>query len=1132
MYLQNLLRLCLVLFSASAFAQTALLPGAKLIGNGAARYQVQVQSDSSWIASSSADWVSVQGAQGETNGCFDIVAEANTSREDRVAVITVGTLTHTLTQRALGTSLAELWASGSDEYGQLGQNRILQRTKPAKVMSGVAKVASSTSLDHGSHCLILKTDATLWAVGSNYAGQFGDGTLTDRGTPIQIASDVRTMVAGGLHSLFIKTDGSLWAMGSNSSGQLGDGTQIDRTSPVKVASDVIAVAAGDSSSYFVKTDGTLWAMGFNGHGQLGDGTTVYKTSPVLVSSGVTAVAASGFKCLFLKTDGSLWGMGSSPFGEIGDSVMDVLSPYAVANGVLSFGVGPSQIFYVTTDRKLWARGYNLYGQLGDGTTDNNPVPHQVGADVLAVASSSTHTLYIKTDGSLYAMGDNYRGQLGDGTTSGRHEAVAVDTNVVACSAGVRASYYLKNDGTLWAMGYDGKGQLGLGTLTQRSTPVHVASNVVGTSLAETQSLFIDSAGSLWGVGNNGNGKLGLASSVVDQSTPALVAGGVASVSGGVFCSYFVKADGTLWGMGSLSGFGNSSGNTAKTGPIQLASGVVSVGVSSSNCMFLKTDGSLWATGDNSYGQLGDGTTKYRNAPVQVAANVTAMSVGYCYGLFITSDGTLWAMGKNDHGQLGDGTTTDQKTPVRVSSEVVAMAAGSRHSLFLKSNGTLWAVGFNYCGQLGDGTTIERTIPVQVASDVATMAVSINSSYWIKLDGSLWAVGYNAYGQLGDGTIVQQNTPVRIASGVAAVSASSYNVSFITGLNPPQIKTQPVAQKVQLGGAVTFSVEATGATGLYYQWKKDGMDISGATSASLTLANVSESDAGAYSVVVSKFGGLVESTAASLSIKGTTRLGALAVRAESGPGADVLITGVIVSGVSGAEGKTVVIRGLGPSLADDKLSNYMADPEMRLYNGNNLIDSNDDWKAADVLAELKHVGLDNLTIGSKDAVLVSRLPNGAYSVHLGAKTSEYGVVQAEIYEGDDTGASRLRALAVRAKAGSGEKTLIGGFVVRGEGKRRVIIRGLGPTLAEALGSGYLADPQLKLFLKGDVIASNDDWENTPELLAAFASIGMSPMEAGSKDAALLVELPAGPYTVHLTGVNGTEGIAMIEIYEVP
>ena len=137
--------------------------------------------------------------------------------------------------------------------------------------------------------MAVTTDGTLWAWGSNGAGQLGDGTWTGRSSPVQIgtAPNWAAVEAGNADTVAIKTDGTLWAWGDNEFGLVGDGTWTGRSSPVQVgtAANWAAVAAGGWHTVAVKTDGTLWAWGDNSAGQLGDGTTIHQGSPVHVGLG-------------------------------------------------------------------------------------------------------------------------------------------------------------------------------------------------------------------------------------------------------------------------------------------------------------------------------------------------------------------------------------------------------------------------------------------------------------------------------------------------------------------------------------------------------------------------------------------------------------------------------------------------------------------------------------------------------------------------------------------------------------------------------------------------------------------------------------------------------------------------------
>lgn len=183
---------------------------------------------------------------------------------------------------------------------------------------------------------------------------------------------------------------------------------------------------------------------------------------------------------------------------------------------------------------------------------------------------------------------------------------------------------------------------------------------------------------------------------------------------------------------------------------------------------LKVDGTLWARGNNTSGQLGDGTTLHRQEPVQVSpapTGVVALAAGSQHSLALKEDGTVRAWGDNTDGQLGDGTSTPRLTPTQVPglTGVVALAAGKEHSLTLKSDGTLWAWGDNGNGQLGDGTTTPRLTPTQVPglTGVASLVVGFQASLAVMTDGTVRAWGSNLYGQFGNGASGRRPTPARV-----------------------------------------------------------------------------------------------------------------------------------------------------------------------------------------------------------------------------------------------------------------------------------------------------------------------------------------------------------------------------------
>lgn len=269
---------------------------------------------------------------------------------------------------------------------------------------------------------------------------------------------------------------------------------------------------------------------------------------------------------------------------------------------------------------------------------------------------------------------------------------------------------------------------------------------------------------------------------------------VIKVAAGYNHTLFLKGDGSLWAMGQNSSGQLGDGTNSNTNRPELIvpSGVTAIAAGGYHSLFLKSDGSLWAMGANDIGQLGDGTNNNTNRPEQiVAGGVVAITGGESHTLFLKSDGSLWAMGANEYGQLGDGTHGDNpyygtNVPEQiVAGNVTAIAAGYWHSLFLKSDGSLWGMGYNGDGELGDGTYNEQDTPeLLVASNVTAIAAGAAHSLFVKTDGSLWATGWNQYGQLGDGTYgghypFTTNLPEQVVSSdVTAIVAGDWHSLFL------------------------------------------------------------------------------------------------------------------------------------------------------------------------------------------------------------------------------------------------------------------------------------------------------------------------------------------------------------------
>jgi alpha-tubulin suppressor-like RCC1 family protein len=332
----------------------------------------------------------------------------------------------------------------------------------------------------------------LYTWGGNDSGKLGDGTTTNKSSPVITAgggTNWKQVASGGLHTTAIKTDGTLWTWGNNSSGRLGDGTTTTRSSPVTTAgggTNWKQVASGGLHTTAIKTDGTLWTWGYNLNGELGAGTTTSRSSPGTTAGGGTnwKQVASGYShTAAMKTDGTLWTWGYNLNGELGDgTATNKSSPVITAGGGTNWkqvACGNLHTAAVKTDGTLWTWGRNSTGQIGDGTVTTRSSPVTTtggGTNWKQVASGSTHSAAVKTDGTLWTWGYNGNGQLGTGVTTNRSSpgtTTGGGTNwrQVACGYSTAA---VKTDGTLWTWGYNNYGQLGDGTTTDRSSPVTTA----------------------------------------------------------------------------------------------------------------------------------------------------------------------------------------------------------------------------------------------------------------------------------------------------------------------------------------------------------------------------------------------------------------------------------------------------------------------------------------------------------------------------------------------------------------------------------------------------------------------------------------------------------------------------------
>lgn len=394
----------------------------------------------------------------------------------------------------------------------------------------------------------------------------------------------------------------------------------------------------------------------------------------------------------------------------------------------------------------------------------------------------------------------------------------------------------------------------------------------------------------------------------------------------------------------------------------------------------------------------------------------------------------------------------------------------------------------------------------------------------------WYYGSPTGGRVTSGTIDENVTEyVRggqaLAINVTAVAAGS---GVLVSWTSVEGGTYSVATS---SDGTTFTTAATGLTSAGLTTTYNAPTVANYYRVTLTaVATYDTRGTGGLSGVngngTATYGGIVGTS-------GTARLVNLATRAQVGGTAGTPIAGFVISGTGS---KRVLTRAVGPGLTAFGVSGALADPSLSLVSGSTTVATNDNWLGADA-ATFTSVGAFALTAGSLDAAIVSTLAPASYTTPVSAGTGS-GVALLEVYDTDSAASptARLVNASTRAFVGTGESVLIPGFVISGTGTVRLLIRAAGPALTAFGVTGTLADPQISLFSSAstNAIATNDNWSsvtNAAAISSAATNAGAFAFTAGSRDAAVLVDLSAGSYTATVSGVGNTTGTALVEVYVV-
>ena len=706
-----------------------------------------------------------------------------------------------------GSSLAlssegKVYSWGANDQGQLGNGTATNSNLPVEVKTEGTPMAGKKIVQTAigvTHSMALDSEGKVYSWGENVNGLLGTGDAIPTLSPVLVRTGGTPMAgkkivqisAGGAHSMALDSEGNIYAWGWGGEGQLGNGENNNSNVPILVKKEgtglegktIKKVMAGGMFSMVLTSDGSLYSWGKNNYGQIGDGTTNNYNLAVAV-----------------KTEGT---------------------PMA-GKTVVDFSISNEHTVALMSDGQIYAWGRNESGQLGDGTNTASTLPVAVrtvgtpfagkkAVQVVAGGWEGAHSLALGTDGTVYSWGRNLNGQLGDQTTN--------DTTIVTFA---KINFNSSPTPPLKAMAISGESSAEV----RWSTPIFNGTFTISDYVIQYRETGTEAWSEVTTSGSNTSKQItGLTNEKVYQFRVAAKTNvGVGDYSSIVLAMPHKKP--TITSVTPV--IGPTEGNqevTINGTDFALKTNKLNQVSACANCSIaLSMDGKVFSWGSNQDGKLGDGNSGNVNVPVAVKTEGTPMkgktisqiSSGYVHNLALSMDGKIYAWGNNSDGQLGDGTINNRNVPVAVKTTgtdmdgktIVQVSAGDEHTIALDAEGNIYEWGtvrgsysrnttpqlFNVVGTVIANKIITKVVAgshysVAITSDGTVYAWGSNSNFGInskipvKLDfsgkniesislgnlhalaiasdGTVYAWGSNFYGQLGNGTNASSTVPVKV-----------------------------------------------------------------------------------------------------------------------------------------------------------------------------------------------------------------------------------------------------------------------------------------------------------------------------------------------------------------------------------
>jgi alpha-tubulin suppressor-like RCC1 family protein len=704
------------------------------------------------------------------------------------------------------TNLNSIYVWGWNNNRQLGDGTTTSRNLPMEITSRFGLGTGENIIDVEAslyNTFVLTSAGRYFSWGSNFGGIIGNNstalvdTVSDNTAFLSLESGeiLVDIQSNDSTVLAMSNIGNLYGWGSNIYGQLFLGDTTDRLTNTLLngafgldsGETITAYSAGDDFSVVATSDGQVYSAGKNTIGQLGDGTGIDRTTPTLIS-GPMALGTGEYvthidnygHTIIATNQNRVFGWGWNSSGCIGDGIGTyVYLPFEVTSflnlglneDIIGIAASYSNSHIVTNENNYYAWGGNGYGKFmfGYGDIMSSPEPlmgpknfdileiqDYLGSDVELVSSNYKHTVVKTESGEIYTWGYNYYGALGTGdkedritpfkVTESLNLGVAEEVSMIA--TGDRHTVYLTSDHRVLTTGNNQYGMLGTGNTVEQLSPfdmtVRIPLNpteyIVKVYAGGYQTFLLSNEGNVFAMGRSIEGQLTL-----------------------------------------LTQYNTFPTNITSNLGLDPLEEVVDIYVGYRHTLVHTSNDRLLAFGDNSFGQLGDGTNIPTHVPVEVnldncydtgLADLLEIGVGYNHNVVLTNNNDVCSWGINESGELGEGGAVNRNLPYQINNQFVKgaeddfihLSVGKSHNFIMTVYGNSYSWGDGYSGMLATGDSFDNNFPEDVTSNI-TIGSGIVSEYVLGAfytyvltnEGSLYGVGSNSSGFLGLGTLTTTNT---------------------------------------------------------------------------------------------------------------------------------------------------------------------------------------------------------------------------------------------------------------------------------------------------------------------------------------------------------------------------------------